>query len=230
MKSNIRTRLAGFIITLLMLTTQSPDLFSQETRLSLWTDPLFSWFSSDTQESQNSGIRAGLNIGLGIDHYFRPNYALSTGIFLTTAGGNMVYSDTVLLRFKNSRTELVPGDKAIYRLNYLTIPVGIKLRTHQIGYLRFYSNIGLDTRVAISRRINIPAQEIKGESVTDELSLFNIGYHIHAGIEYSLGGSAAFIFGLGYENSFFDVTKDKNGLPDDRITQNLLLIKMGIAF
>ena len=230
MNSNKKTRLAGCLITLLILTIQAPNLFSQETRFSLWTDPLFSWFSSDTQESQNSGIRPGLNIGLGIDHYFRPSYALSTGIFLTTAGGNMIYSDTVQLRFKNSRTELMPGDKAVYRFNYLTIPVGLKLRTHQIGYIRFYSNIGLDARVAISRRANIPSQNIKGESVTDDLALFNIGYHLQAGIEYSLGGSAALIFGLGYENGFFDVTKDKHGLPDDRINQNLLLIKLGIAF
>lgn len=221
---------AGYSIILLLLALQGPDLMSQDIRLSLWTDPLLSWFSSDTQESANSGVRPGLNTGIGIDRYFRPNYAFSTGIFLTNCGGNIVYSDTIQLSLKNSSAELMPGDKAVYRIRYLTIPVGIKLRTHQIGYIRFYSNVGLDTRFAISRRVNIPALDIEGESITGELAMLNLGYHLHAGIEYSLGGSAALAIGLGYESTFFDITRDNSGQPDDRINQNLLLVKLGVIF
>lgn len=225
-----RTGRAAPMLMLLLLALQGPDLLSQDIRLSLWTDPLLSWFSSDTQESSSSGIRPGFNAGIGIDRYFRPNYAFSTGIFLTNCGGNMVYSDTVRLSLKNSRAEVLPQDKVIYRIKYLTIPVGIKLKTDQIGYISFYSNVGLDARFAISRKVNIPALDIEGESITDELAMLNFGYHLHAGVEYSLGGSTALAIGLGYESSFFDVTRDNGTQPDDRITQNLLLVKLGIIF
>jgi hypothetical protein len=213
-----------------MLVMTGPDLLSQDIRLSLWTDPALSWFSSDTRESSNSGIRPGFNAGIGIDRYFRHNYAFSTGIFLTNCGGNMTYSDTVRLSLKNSRAEVLPQDKVIYRFKYLTIPVGIKLKTDQIGYISFYSNVGLDARFAISRKVNIPALDIEGESITDELAMINIGYHLHAGAEYSLGGSTALAFGLGYESSFFDVTRESSTQPDDRVTHNLLLVKLGIIF
>jgi hypothetical protein len=68
----------------------------------------------------------------------------------------------------------------------------------------------------------------------NELNKFNMSYHILAGIEYSLGGSTAFVLGLGFENNFLDVTKDYNNPPNnqpiDKITQNILKFRIGVNF
>jgi hypothetical protein len=55
-----------------------------------------------------------------------------------------------------------------------------------------------------------------------------------AGVEYSIGGSTALIFGLGFERNFLDITKNfdykpYNQLPD-KISQNVLKIRVGVNF
>jgi hypothetical protein len=50
------------------------------------------------------------------------------------------------------------------------------------------------------------------------------------GIEYSLGGNTALVFGLGYENNFIDITKDLNNQPNDRIAQNIFRFRLGVNF
>ena len=71
---------------------------------------------------------------------------------------------------------------------------------------------------------------MEGENVESELKLFNLGYHITGGIEYSLGGDTALGFGLGYENNFLDSTSGSGDQPDDRVKQNFLRFKIGIIF
>lgn len=214
----------------LMLTSLSQKSFSQVIQIGLYSEPLMSWFSSDTDLSVNDGARPGLAFGLTYDRYFARNYAFSTGISIINASGRLSYSDTLLIRFKNSETELNAGDKITYRIQYLSVPLGIKLKTNQIGYTTFFANTGVNPKVIIGGKGDIPSQDIEKVSVTDELRFLNLGYYIIMGIEYSLGGSTAVVLGIAYEDNFMDVTKDHSGQPEDKISHHMLRFRIGLNF
>ncbi|MDZ7739630.1 MAG: porin family protein [Bacteroidales bacterium] len=196
----------------------------------LYAEPLISWFSSDTEATMNDGARPGFAYGLTFDTYFTPNYAFSTGIGLMNTSGRLNYSDTITINFKNSVSPLYPGENILYKIQYLTVPLAINMKSNQIGYMTFFANVGMKPKIVISGKGSIPAHAIEKENVMDELKLFNLGYQITLGTEYSLGGSTAIILGLGYEDNFLDITKDNEGQPDDKIRQYIIRFKLGLNF
>jgi hypothetical protein len=117
-----------------------------------------------------------------------------------------------------------------YKIQYLVIPIGLKLQTNQIGYLTFFSDLGLDPKIAISRKADIPSLNISGENANNEINLFNLSYHITAGIEYSLGGSTALVLGLNFDNNFLDATTDNGNPRTDKVSQKILSFRFGINF
>lgn len=198
--------------------------------IGIHADPVYSWFSPDISEVKNDGGRPGFNFGLTFNSYFTPNYSFSTGISLMNGGGKLVSKKATIIEFKNSNSTVLPGETVIYKVQYLAIPLGIKLQTNQIGYLTFFSDLGLDPKVVIGGKADIPSLEISGENAMNELNLFNLSYHVTAGIEYSLGGTTAILLGLNFDNNFLDITKDNGVQPIDKVSHKMLSFRVGINF
>jgi hypothetical protein len=205
-------------------------LTGQNISFGIFADPVISWFSTNTSEVQNSGARAGFSFGFTFNKYFSTNYAFSTGINISEAGGRLVSSDTTYMKFNDLSAKVPPGKQVVYKVQYLVVPIGLKFKSHQIGYITFFSDIGIDPKVVIGGKADIPFLNIKGEAAMNELRAFNLAYHILAGIEYSLGGSTAVVLGLGYDNNFLDVTKDNYNQPTDMVTQNIIKFRIGLNF
>jgi hypothetical protein len=205
-------------------------MFAQE-RISIGVhfDPLISWFGSDIASVKNDGARPGINAGLTFNIPFSPNYSFSTGLNLINAAGRLVCKDDTQLELVNTETVLA-NEPVVYKIQYVALPLGLKLETNQIGYLTFFSDVGLDPKVRIGGKADIPSLEIEGDKATSELKLFNLSYHIMAGIEYSLGGNTSAVIGIGFENNFLDVTKDNGTQPVDKVTHRLISMRLGINF
>ena len=219
------------VILLLLLVLGSSTLNAQQRiGFGIHADPSVNWFSTDISQVRYNGARAGFNFGLTYNKYFAPNYSFSTGISLMRTGGRLVSSDTTTMEFSNSRSKVLPGNPVEYKIQYLVIPIGLKLQTNQIGYLTFFSDLGLDPKIAISRKADIPSLNISGENANNEINLFNLSYHITAGIEYSLGGSTALILGLNFDNNFLDATTDNGNPRTDKVSQKILSFRFGINF
>jgi hypothetical protein len=216
--------IAGIVLT--------PSLTYAQQRISfgLHADPVISWFASDIKQTKNDGARPGFNFGLTYNKYFSPNYSFSTGISLLNAGGRLVSSDTTEMEFSNFKSIVLPGKPVIYKIQYLTIPIGLKLQTNQIGYITFFSDLGLDPKVVIGGKADIPSNKISGENATKELRMFNLSYHVTGGIEYSIGGTTALVLGLNFDNNFLDVTKDNGKQLKDVVTHKILGFRIGIIF
>jgi hypothetical protein len=123
------------------------------------------------------------------------------------------------------------NQRVVYKIQYINVPIGLKFKSNQIGYITIFSDIGIDPKVLIGGKVDIDQPvNLNGESAMKELNRFNLGYHIMAGIEYSLGGSTAVVLGLGFENNFLDVTKDNPGQTIDKVTQKILKFRIGINF
>ncbi len=147
-----------------------------------------------------------------------------------SAGGRLVSSDTTVLEFSNSKVKLLPGNPVVYKIQYLVVPVGLKLQTNQIGYVRYFTDLGLDPKIVVSRKADIPSQNITDEDASNELRIFNLSYHVAAGIEYSMGGSTALVFGLYFDNNFLDITKENGSQHADKVSHKILSFRFGINF
>jgi hypothetical protein len=220
-----------FTIILFLFTSKSLLAQEKNIKFGVFADPVIAWFSSDTKkETLNDGARAGLNFGFTFNRYFDKNYSFSTGLSLLNAGGRLKGTDTVEMVFNNFKTKVAPGESMVYRIQYLNIPIGLKFESNQIGYVRIFTDLGLDVKVVLGGKVDIPSKEIEKEAAADELNTFNIGYHLMAGIGYSLGGNTEMVFGLGYENNFLDVTSDINDQATDRVKHNMIRFRIGINF
>jgi hypothetical protein len=221
---------AGAVLTLTIFLFGG-NLCAQKIKFGVFADPVISWFSTDTRETKNEGSRAGFNFGFTFNQYFAKNYSFSTGISLLSAGGRLVNPDsTIEMRFNNFSAEVLKGHAVVYRIQYLSFPIGLKFESNQIGYLTIFADVGMDPKIVVGGKVDIPSAGVSGESAIKEINGFNLSYHIMGGIEYSLGGTSALVFGLGFENNFLDVTKDINRQPIDRVSHKILKFRIGFNF
>ena len=211
-------------IAILALTTL--NVFSQNTRFTVFVDPKFPWMSSDLKNIESDGSKLGVNIGLNVDKFFAPNYALMTGISIDNTGGKLIFTDAKKLKINGPDTTLTPGSSVNYKLQYINIPLGLKLKTNEIGYLTFFTHLGINGGINIKATAEVKDFELDNENISSEIKLFNLGYYIGAGVEYSIGGNSAIVLGLTYTNGFIDITTES----DNKITLSNLAIRIGILF
>ncbi|MDT8401817.1 MAG: outer membrane beta-barrel protein [Bacteroidales bacterium] len=226
----IKISLLKILLLIFMAGLASQKSISQELHFGLFAEPLISWFSSDTDASMSDGARPGMAFGITIDRYFARNYAFTGGISMINASGRLRHAEDMPIWLKYSQVDLAAGDKITYKIRYLAFPVGLKMKTNWISYTVFSADMGLSPKIIIGGKGSIPSQDIEKESITQELKLFALGFFFTINAEYPLGGRTAVTAGLGYENIFTDVTKDHDVQPDDKITQHLIRIRLGMNF
>ena len=200
---------------------------------SIHFDPLISWFSTDSYDTRSDGVVPGFNFGISYNRYFSPNYSFSSGIDIINAGGRIINNGTTHFELKNYNSTILtvqPGEAITYKITYLSVPLGLKLQTNQIGYGRFFTDIGLDPRIVVGGRADIPSLNIKGGNALPELNTFNLSFHIMAGMEYPLAGNNSFIVGIGFDHYLFDITRDNGDQPSNVVTQKLLSFRIGMTF
>jgi len=179
-------------------------------------------------------VKPGVNIGLNVLLYFDDHYAISTGISLISAGGRQSVIEPHRMIFNNLQPLVLTGDEIRYNLRYMSIPLGLRLQTDQIGNLTYFTDIGFDIRMLVKSTVDLPANQppVDNENARKEVYGLNAGWHIHAGVEYDLNTDLTLVGGIGYDQDFFDITKDLKDVdqPEDRSGLRMLRIMMGIKF
>jgi len=208
----------------------SPGFAQKTTTFSISVDPAITWFSNDRRELDTKGAELGISYGLAMDHFFSEKYALSTGVSISSLGGNLMYDDTVLIKTAYDTVEIPQGNGIRYRIKYVNIPFGLKLKTVEIGYKTFFVDLGLKAMFRISAKASADNGLLNKDKVEDEIQLFNMAYFFGAGMEYSLGGSTAIVGGIYYTHSFLDITKDLFGKQPDYLNSNMISLKIGVLF
>ena len=225
-KISMFTRLAVFLV----LTGNTLYLNGQGIRFGIFIDPQISWMASDNKTVQNDGSRMGLNFGLMVYKYFADNYAFTTGISLNHLGGKLTYDDPLPFRIQDNTDTLDAGTTITYKLQYVALPLGLTLKTNEIGYMTYFAQLGIDTQLNIKATGDSGSGSMDGDNIKDEVNLFTIGYHIGLGLEYSLGGNTSVVVGLRYNNLFLDITKDYTDQPEDRVVLHNIALRIGINF
>lgn len=200
-------------------TPENNDRNDGELRMGFQLSPSVSWMDTDDNAINGNGTTLGMRLGMMSEYYFRENYALISGVnFAFNQGGTLRHeeggnfwskselSDTAL-------TALPNGVNLKYHIQYIEIPVGIKMRTKEFGYIRYFAEIPL-----FSLGVKVQARgDVKGtnsldrerENIKKDVNLLNLNWGFGGGIHYALSEDSALIGGLYYQQGFADVTDDK---------------------
>ncbi len=230
-------RITRLLLPLILLFTV--NAFSQtEFQFGLNANPMLTWMKAENSKVNSGKVRMGLEYGLMMDINFSPNYILATGITATLNGGNLIYTDSSLMR--SATDTLLLGDvNAKFKLQYINLPVVFKMRTNDIGNFRYYGGIGLVPGFRFKARVDAEsrgnpifenANIVKRKDQTDNAfrsTFFDLSLHVEGGIEFPLNGKTSLIAGIFYRNGFVNVTKDRD---DDRISLNNAGMRIGILF
>jgi hypothetical protein len=230
--NRVTKRLTIRVFTILIFVSLATRSVAQEPEFAIHFDPIISWMASNSHEYTSEGARAGFSLGLDVLHYFSDNFAVSTGIGFINAGGRQSAVESHTMIFNNFTRVVSPGEEMRYGLNYLNIPIGLRIQTDPRGDLTYFTDMGLDLRILLKSVVDIPSLDIASENAKNEVYGINAGWHISAGIEYKLGIHASIYTGLGLDADFFDVTKDLEDVfqPDDKSALRMIKIRMGIRF
>jgi len=218
------------LLLLILILLPARMLVAQDYKFGAYASPVISWFKTDIDEVRNQGARAGFIFSISVERHLMDNWYFNPGIAFINSSARLKSSEPTTFRFPSYTSVVAAGDPVIYRIQYVSLPVGIKIKTSEAGYLTYFAEFGLDPKVVVSGKADIPSIDVSWENAMDEIRRFNIGYHLNLGADYSINGSISLILGLGYESNIIDTTIDINGQPTDRTRQKVLKFIFGINF
>ena len=202
------------------------QIVAQQTSFSVIFDPQVTWMKSDSKSVEREGTRFGFNAGLVLDRYFAENYAFSTGAFIWQTGGQLMLLDSTGFQDPSWLDTLPSGTTVNHNLQYITIPISLKLKSNQIGYSTFFAHLGVNTHMNVRARAEVADLDISDEDIMYEIQFFMMSYFIGGGFEYSLGGNTALMAGLYFTNGFWDVKKT----TDYKAYIGSFAIRLGVKF
>jgi hypothetical protein len=209
-----------FLGALLSLNGQS------RTKFSVHVDPQFAWFGSDDDSAEPSGSIFHVQYGLQMDRFFEEKYAFNLGFGINNLGGNLFYADSVSFASKGDTLYSTPGTTMKHNLQYIDMPIGLKLKTEELGYFTFFLQLGFNPMFNINASATSDDGTFDKENIRENIHLFNLGYHAGIGLEYQLGGSTSAIGGIRWTSGLTDVTNNDGA----KITTKAISIHLGILF
>lgn len=206
---------------------------AQNFRLGFQASPHFTWMNSSKGTITNSETRAGIRYGLEADLFLagHPRYSLNTGLFVANHSFSASYNTDEPF-FINEVTFDKPVE-LIYKMNYLELPLNIKLRTDQFYRMTFYGQFGLSNLFNVSASARSSDAQFSGENINEDfndkvIAFYSLHMLMAGGVEYDVGGNTAINFGIQYSNGLTDVTDIGN--LNEKTVFNSLRIVLGVMF
>ncbi len=214
MKKNI---LISALLIFSSFLVQAQEESIKSFRLGLTAHPTFGWIKSDIQGIKSNGLRAGFSYGVLGDFDFAQNYAFSTALKLTTINGQ-------------TKSELTAssGEQQIYKLQYIEIPLKLKLSTNETNGLKFFGEFGLGNGFIVRAKQDIKlannSSSISDKDIYSETSFYRASLIIGAGAEFKVGEKTALVGGLSFDNGFTDIKKGSGTLKSSYLGLNIAVL------
>jgi len=206
--------------------------------------PQLSWMFTNDNQILSEGNNFGLRLGLMGERYFTENYALTGGLGITfnyggtlkhEIGGNLLSESELSSETLN---DLADGAEINYTMQFIDIPVGLKMKTRQFGYMSYYAHLPIFTLGILTRaRGDIMASNASStnENISSDTRFFNFSWGFGGGAEYAVSPETSFVFGLYYQQSIIDITKDQGtqntgNKEDSKGSFGIIRLRLGVLF
>ena len=254
----IQAKILCIAIVITCLTTPAISQDDRAMRIGFQASPLLSWVSNNDNQIVKTEGNIGLKLGTTADIYFKDNYSFTLGInlafheggeFRYEIGGNYLpKSDLSDPAIQTGDKPLPDGTKIKYNLQYVEFPIGLKIRSKEIGYIRYFVEAPVFHFAFLTRGrgdIESDAFKFERENIYKDLQVFNIFWGFGAGLEYSISENNSLIGGLYFQSGLIDFTRDQGhrAVPnpdvipeyllekdDSRATVNNIILRLGILF
>lgn len=181
--------------------------------------PNLGFLQSETDGIESNGSGFGYSFGLMAEFPIGSagNYRFASGLFLNNITGKwkeeFKYHDDLT---GPERTKELETD---VKLQYIEVPLTIKMMTNEIGYMRYYGQIGFGNgfnirakadRVVPDYYDNAPTivesfVEEKDEDLQSDIMLYKASLIVGAGMEYNFSGNTSLLVGITYNNGFTNI-------------------------
>jgi hypothetical protein len=180
---------------------------------------------SDSKEISPDRSFLGFGYGIESDFYLgSENYALTTGLTMSSAGGSLIYTPSINFDGK----ALPAGTKVEYFIKYLEVPLAIKMRSKDFNRTRIFAQFGITNWFNIGTKASTSDNTFQKEGIKGEVNLYNIGLNVGAGLEYDLGHGNSLTGGIVYSNGFSDATS--NATVNESTTLRIVRFRIGFVF
>lgn len=198
-----------FSVIILNLSAQEND--DRKFRFGLHFSPNLAWLNASSDAYNGNGSDLGFSYGLSAEFFLAKNYLFSTGFSITSLGGNLTYPGT--FQDVNNNTFSPTKIEEAYNLKYIEVPLTLKLRTNEIGYMTYYGNFGFKSGInySASGDFDFKNQQVSrnDEDIDDDIKFFNMWLVVGAGAEYSISGNTTVMLGITFNNGFINTLDNK---------------------
>jgi hypothetical protein len=237
------------VFTLFIAAFTASSLLAQDdgdkkVKLGIAITPALNWLApSNDKKMSNDGSVIKMGIGLVADFRLTDIIWFHTGLEYTGAGGKLGYkgSDTAGYYYKDDAIQDVSPSTAQtvssdpnnpskgykryrlltrnYKVGYIHIPLGFKLKTKELGGITYYGQIGGDLFIRTGAKGDdhvsytdpvsgsVTESDMKGTKLPGStVNLLNGAAHVGAGIEYRISGSTAITASIQYRHGIMNFT------------------------
>lgn len=233
----------GLAILSSIYTLNAQESGDKNFRFGLKGDLSFNWLNSQNKkELLNDGLGLGYAWGLQLEFKLGKTVSFVSGLNLTSSTFKLNYKDAssagisrYVLNINEEFVELKDNgvydtvNQSLYQLhnrkfkgNYINIPLTLKMKTNEIGYMTYFGEFGANINILTKGRV------IKDEGVTTpvggaqtgyikedlimskSMGLVNLGLKIGGGAEYNFSGSTSMFFALHYNHYFLNALRSND--------------------
>tara|TARA_R110002049_G_scaffold134601_8_gene294093 strand:- start:2831 stop:3511 length:681 start_codon:yes stop_codon:yes gene_type:complete len=203
-------------------------------QLGFKASPNIHWLKTDVEGVDRDGVNFGFNFGVLADFNISERYSFSTGVESVTVGGDTETKNSVL-DFEDK-----------YTAKYIEVPISLKLKTNQIGYITYFGQFGLTAGVNYDANgeTTVAGVTTKRSNRQEDMALFRGAIMFGAGMEYNISGSTSLLLGVTFNNGITNIySKDarddyeeankqlgNNNADELKAITNYLALNIGIIF
>jgi len=199
-------------------------------KIALHASPALSWMKPADNRIEKGKSTLNFGFGIDVDVMFTENYALGTGFSVFKNGGTLSYMNEIQ---EDTLSYIVNTNDRKYELQYVEVPITLKLRTNEIGYMTYWGQFGVglgvnigahaDQSIAYSFQRKVDTTDdwedlqensredvMENEDIKDEIQVFRTSLLMGAGFEYNISGSTSIVVGVVFNNGFSNVLSLKS--------------------
>lgn len=194
-------------------------------RLGLTASPTVGWIKPE--QGKTDGVGLGFSYGIIGDFNFAPNYSFSTALTVSTINGKSTEINVVPYSPSNMINPVAYDLK--YRLQYIELPLTVKLKTVKADGKRWYGQFGLSNSFLIGAKqdaLTGSSTIAKNQNIADYIKFYRAGLVIGGGGEFDISGNASIVAGLSFNNGFTSIVTDKNR----NVKNHYLALNFGLFF